>query len=187
MTRLIRFASILPIALLIGCSGDMTGSGGSTISCYENNTGIICYGGDTEGGGDEQPPQGTDAVCEDTGCVTHCEVTDYGKRCVTECEGGLRCVEECSNSEGGGEPVCEQACSCPDDGGGANCDEHPDAAECQPDGGNYCDEHPDDAECFCQAHPDSAECQPTGDYCATHPDDAECFCQAHPDSPDCQP
>lgn len=192
-----RLSPLLSLLLpLYGCTVGTSSAGDATtsIECVDDGGEVVC----SEHEGDDAP-DGSDLVCSDTGCVTHCEEGDGSSHCVTECEHGMRCEESCEGD------ACSLSCSCPDEGDGGgddgggddSCAEHPDLPECQDGGGDggggdtgaYCAEHPDDHECYCAEHPDDAACTGDGgggDGGGDCPDgDLECYCQAHPDDPEC--
>jgi hypothetical protein len=130
-TMFLSFRVLLIACLTVAagaCTGSIESDDGTTISCFDTPDGIICsesdvpdgedgdgHGADGEEGDGEEGDGEDHPVCEDTGCVTECTETDYGHRCVTECEGGLHCVREC---EGEGDDHCSDLiCECEGAGG----------------------------------------------------------------------
>src|SRR5678815_322538 len=119
---MLRLSPLLSLLLpLLGCTVGTSSGGDATtsIDCVDDGGEVVC----SEHGGDDAPDSEGDLVCSDTGCVTHCEEGDGSSHCVTECEHGMRCEQNCEGD------ACSLSCSCPDEGGGddgGDCAEHPD-------------------------------------------------------------
>jgi len=164
------------------CEGEDEASCAVECTCPEGDAGGD-EGGDegADGGGDGGGEGGGDAdlPCDDTGCVTECTDTDYGTRCVTECEGGMRCVKECWTEEG--EEVCEGGCECVGEPP-ADSEDPPGDAEDPPSDSEDPPPCETDLECFCLEHPDAADCVEEPPPCET---DLECYCLEHPEDPEC--